>query len=425
MIRANDPQLKSWVDVPAGSDFPIQNLPFGIFRRAGLSPRVCTAIGEQVADLHVLWQHGFFEDLGLPDDLFHRSYLNDFLALGRPAVRAVRNRLSEILDDDLDSWDASELADYFLHPRAEVELLLPVRIGNYTDFYSSREHAVNVGSLFRDPDEALLPNWLHLPVGYHGRASSIVVSGAPVRRPRGQTAPPTPDAAPRFGPSGALDFELEVAFLTGPATALGEAVSVEKAEEYIMGLVLFNDWSARDIQRWEYQPLGPFLGKSFASTISPWVVTLDALQPFRCAGPEQDPAPLPYLRTTGEQAYDIELEVTLQPAGGDVYTVCRSNFKHLYWNMPQQLAHQTVNGCNLQPGDLYASGTISGPGPEAYGSLLERTRNGAEPLELPGGTIRRFLEDGDRVVLRGWCERNGVRIGFGEAAGVVLPAHAG
>lgn len=422
MIRANDPQLKSWVDVPADSDFPIQNLPFGIFRRAGLSPRVCTAIGDQVADLHVLWQHGFFEDLGLPDDLFHRPFLNDFLALGRPAVRAVRNRLSEILDDDLDSWDASELADYFLHPRTDVELLLPVRVGNYTDFYSSREHAVNVGSLFRDPDEALLPNWLHLPVGYHGRASSIVVSGTPVRRPWGQTTPPTPDATPRFGPSRALDFELEVAFLTGPATVLGEPVSVDKAEEYIIGLVLFNDWSARDIQRWEYQPLGPFLGKSFASTISPWVVTLDALQPFRCAGPEQHPPPLPYLRTTGEQAYGIELEVALQPAGGDEHAVCRSNFKHLYWNMPQQLAHQTVNGCNLQPGDLYASGTISGPEPESYGSLLERTRNGAEPLELPDGTVRRFLEDGDRVVLRGWCERNGVRIGFGEAAGVILPA---
>lgn len=425
MIRANDPNLKSWVKIPEGSDFSIQNLPFGVFRRAGLSPRACTAIGEQVADLHVLWEHGFFDDLELPEAIFHRASLNDFIALGRPAARAVRDRLSEILDDDLERWDASELADYFLHPRSEVELLLPVQVGDYTDFYSSREHAVNVGRLFRDPERALLPNWRHLPVGYHGRASSIVVSGTPIRRPWGQSTPPAPGAAPGFGPSRALDYELEVAFITTGGPPLGEAIPVGAAEAHIFGLVLFNDWSARDLQRWEYQPLGPFLGKSFASTVSPWVVTLDALQPFRCAGPAQDPAPLPYLRTTGEQAYDIELEVALQAAGAAPHPVCRSNFRYLYWNMPQQLAHQTVNGCNVQAGDLYASGTISGPGPEAYGSLLERTRNGAEPLELPGGTIRRFLEDGDRVVLRGWCERNGVRIGFGEAAGVVLPAHAG
>jgi len=421
MIRANNPQLKSWVPVSEHSDFPIQNLPFGVFQTEGISPRVCTAIGDQVADLHVLWQHGFFEDLALPHEIFLRPWLNEFMALGRAATRAVRNRLSMILDDDLEEWDASELADYFLHPRSQVELLLPVRIGDYTDFYSSREHAVNVGSLFRDPERALPPNWLHLPIGYHGRASSIVVSGTPIRRPAGQRTPPAPNAMPEFGPSRALDYELEVAFVTGVGSPLGQPIPVRQAEEHIFGLLLFNDWSARDIQRWEYQPLGPFLGKSFASTVAPWVVSLDALEPFRSGGPTQSPEPLPYLQTRGATHFDIHLEAYLQPRGSEAQRICCTNHAYLYWSISQQLAHQSVNGCNIRPGDLYASGTISGSAPESYGSLLERTRNGAEPLRLDDGTQRRFLEDGDRVILRGWCEKEGVRIGFGEAEGVILP----
>ncbi len=421
MIKANDPKLNSWVDVPAGSDFPIQNLPFGVFRTKAMRPRLCSAIGDKVIDLFVLAEHGFFDDLHIDREVFHRPFLNDFIALGKEKTRAVRNRLTEILDDDFDEWDASELADWFLCDPKEVELLMPVQVGDYTDFYSSREHATNVGTMFRGKENALMPNWLHLPVGYHGRASSIVASGTPVRRPKGQTLPSGADQ-PVFGPSRLLDFELETAFVVGRSTELGDAVPVDQAEDYIFGMVLFNDWSARDIQKWEYQPLGPFLGKSFASTISPWVVTLDALDAFRTAGPRQDPAPLPYLQYTGDKSYDINLEVLLQPEGGPPQRICQSNFKYLYWTMAQQLAHHTVNGCNLKVGDMMASGTISGPTPESYGSMLELTWRGAKPIVLPDGSERKFIEDGDTVILKGWCEKNGVRIGFGEAKGVVLPA---
>ena len=302
------------------------------------------------------------------------------------------------------------------------QLISHFKVGDYTDFYSSLEHASNVGRMFRDPENALLPNWRHLPVAYHGRASSIVVSGTPVRRPWGQKAPDSNQGPPAFGPSQALDFELEVAFVVGKSTLPGETVAVNNAEEFIFGLLLFNDWSARDIQKWEYQPLGPFLGKSFASTVSPWVVTLDALEPFRTSGPEQDPPPLPYLQSRKDHHYDLELEVLLQSKDGPPKRVCHSNFKYLYWNMCQQLAHQTVNGCNINVGDLYASGTISGTTPDSYGSLLELTWNGTKPLSMPDGTERRFLEDGDRVIFRGWGERSGIRIGFGEAEGAVLPA---
>jgi fumarylacetoacetase len=422
MIKANNPHLSSWVDVPEHSDFPIQNLPFGVCRPKTLTPRLCTAIGDQVADLLVLAEHGFFDDLDVPHEVFDRPCLNDFIALGKGKTSAVRGRLSEILDMDLEEWDASQLADFFLHPRQEVTMLLPVRAGDYTDFYSSLEHASNVGRLFRDPENALFPNWRHLPVGYHGRASSIVVSGTPVRRPWGQQAPDSDQAAPAFGPTRALDFELEVAFVVGKSTLPGESVSVGEAEEYIFGMLLFNDWSARDIQKWEYQPLGPFLGKSFASTVSPWVVTLDALQPFRTRGPEQNPPPLPYLQSDKNSYYDLELEVLLQAKDGPPKRICHSNYKYCYWDMCQQLAHQTVNGCSINVGDLYASGTISGPTPDSYGSLLELTWNGANPISMPDGTERRFLEDGDRVIMRGWGEREGIRIGFGEASGEVLPA---
>ena len=298
---------------------------------------------------------------------------------------------------------------------------MPVLVGDYTDFYSSIDHATNVGAMFRDPDNALLPNWKHLPVGYHGRASSIVASGSSIHRPKGQQMPEGAKK-PVFGPSKQLDFELEVAFITGKPTALGESIPVDQAEEHIFGLVLFNDLSARDIQKWEYVTLGPFLAKNFGSVISPWVVTLEALEPFRVAGYEQEPAVLPYLATKAKANFDLKLEVAIAPAGGDPFTVSRSNFRYLYWSMRQQLAHQTVNGCNINVGDMYASGTISGPEPGSYGSMLELTWKGTKPLSLPGFGERKFLEDGDAVVMRGWGQGKGYRVGFGECRCNILPA---
>lgn len=423
MIKANNPNLKSWVEVPEGSDFPIQNLPFGVFKTKEHPPRLCTAIGNYVADLQILAEHGFFDDLNIDLQVFSQPYLNDFMALGKEKTSAVRNRLSEILDQDLEEWDASELASYFLLPQNKVEMLLPVKVGDYTDFYSSKEHATNVGKMFRDPEHALLPNWLHLPVGYHGRASSIIVSGTPVKRPMGQQIP-TDAKQPVFGPSKLLDFELEMAFVVGRSTQLGEKIDVNKAEDYIFGLTLFNDWSARDIQKWEYVPLGPFLGKSFASTISPWIVTLEALEPFRVAGPIQQPSVLPYLQTKGNKNYDINLEVQLQPKNGKAATVCRSNYKYMYWNMCQQLAHHSVNGCNFNVGDMCGSGTISGPTPDSYGSMLELSWRGTKPIAMPDGSERKFIQDGDTVIMKGYGEKDGIRIGFGEATGMVLPAGA-
>jgi len=421
MNPANHPDLRSWVPVPEDSDFPIQNLPFGVFRTPQLPPRLCTAIGDSVADLQVLAEHGFFDDI-IPDrSLFARPSLNAFMALGRQKTGALRLRLSQILDQDLEEWDASELAEYFLHPQRQIEMLMPIEVGDYTDFYSSMEHAINVGTMFRGKENALMPNWKHLPVGYHGRASSIVVSGTPIHRPKGQTIPQDFDS-PVFGPSKLLDFELEMAFVTCRKTQLGDSIPAETAEEAIFGLALFNDWSARDIQKWEYVPLGPFLGKSFASTLSPWLITLDALEPFRVEGPAQEPEVLPYLRTSGPKTFDIQLEVDLETDTGGKMTIARSNFKYLYWNICQQLAHQTANGCNINVGDVYASGTISGSTPDSYGSLLELTWRGTKPIQLPDGSERKFLQDGDSLILRGFCEKNGVRIGFGESRGKILPA---
>jgi fumarylacetoacetase len=419
-FRANNPQLKSWVEVPADSDFPIQNLPFGVFRAPGQEPRLCSAIGQYVIDLVALGEHKFFEDLHFDLAVFRKDSLNDFIALGRKTTRAVRNRLSEILDTDYEEWDAHELADYFLYPMDKVQLLLPLRVGNYTDFYSSLEHATNVGIMFRGPENALMPNWRHMPIGYHGRASSIVVSGTPIHRPIGQILP---DGAtqPEFGPSRQLDFEIEVGFVVGKDTNLGQRVDTAAAEDYIFGLALFNDWSARDLQKWEYQPLGPFLGKNFGSTISPWVVTLDALEPFRVSGPAQEPEPLPYLQFAGRRNFDLQLQMTIRTAGGTEKVVSETNFRYMYWNMCQQLAHHTVNGCNICIGDLYASGTISGPEPGSFGSMLELTWRGTRPIAMPDGSERRFLLDGDTCILRGWCTNGQVRVGFGEAAGQVLP----
>ena len=422
----NSPTLRSWIDIPPTSDFPIQNLPFGVFETDERGPRVAVAIGGYVLDLYAASQHGFFEDLtelgAAQPKVFRRRSLNAFLRLGRPAWRAVRQRVSELLRHDEPTLrDHEEAVRDCLLRQTEVRMLRPVKPGNYTDFYSSIEHATNVGTMFRDPANALLPNWRHLPIGYHGRTSSIVVSGTDIKRPNGQRKAPD-EAAPTFGPSRQLDFELEMAFVVGTGTALGSTVPIADAEEHIFGLCLFNDWSARDLQSWEYVPLGPFLGKNFGSSLAPWVVTLDALEPFRIAGPVQDPTPLPYLNQDGDHNFDIKLEIALTPAQGDETVISRTNFGLMYWSMAQQLTHHASNGCNLEAGDLYASGTISGPTPESLCSMLELAWRGTRPLNLPDGTERKFLLDGDTVTMRGYAENEGVRIGFGEVSGTITPS---
>jgi fumarylacetoacetase len=419
-IPANDPALRSWVDVPANSDFPIQNLPFGVGSKDGEDYSAYSRIGDLAIDLYALWEMELIPAVAEQDGTEYIDRLNGLLLEGPEPVRALRQRLSELLRHDVHPAVRDKMRQAMV-PVQELIMDVPVHIGDYTDFYSSRQHAYNVGAMFRDPANALLPNWLHLPVGYHGRASSIVVSGTPIRRPKGQYKP-SPDEAPVFGPSRQLDMELEVGFITYDGNELGERISTAEAEERIFGLVLFNDWSARDIQAWEYVPLGPFLGKNFGSSISPWVVTLDALEPFRVKGPKQDPTPLPYLQLAGAHTFDIALEAGIATPDGKETVICRSNFKHLYWSMAQQLAHHTVNGCNVNAGDLMASGTISGDTPDSYGSLLELTWKGTKPLKLHDGTERKFLNDGDTLVMRGHCEKNGVRIGFGEVRGEVLPA---
>jgi fumarylacetoacetase len=413
---------QSFVPVSPESHFPIQNLPYGVFRAADRpAARVGVAIGEQILDLAVLEERGLLRTAS-SEPVFARSSLNGLMALGRPAWREVRARVTQLLAADEPTLrDDAALRSEALVPMGQAELLLPVEIGDYTDFYSSRDHATNVGVMFRGPDQPLLPNWLHLPVAYHGRSSSVVVSGTDLHRPLGQTKGDA-DPAPTFGPSRAVDFELEMGLFIGVGNPLGQPVPIQEAAEHVLGMVLVNDWSARDIQRWEYVPLGPFLSKNFGTSISPWVVTLDALEPFRTPGPPQDPTPLEYLRSSGDWAFDIQLEVALQPAGQSSTTVCRSNFRHLYWNICQQIAHHTINGCNLRPGDLLASGTISGPSPEARGCLLELTWGGREPVQLADGATRRFLEDGDRVTMSGWCQGPGYRVGFGEVTGQLLPA---
>ncbi len=421
MNPTTDPGLRSWVPVPPESHFPIQNLPYGVFRRPGRPACVGVAIGDRVLDLAALEARGLFD---LPElqgrRVFQGGRLNEFLALGRAAWSAVRARVSRLLQADEPTLrDDADLLSQALVPAADVHMLLPAEIGDYTDFYSSREHATNVGTMLRGADKALQPNWLHLPVAYHGRASSVVVSGTDVRRPCGQYKPESA-AAPMFGPTRSLDFELEVAAFVGPGNELGRPIPITTAREHLFGLVLLNDWSARDIQAWEYVPLGPFLAKNFATSLSPWVVPLEALEPFRTTGPAQDPPPLPYLRAPGDGTYDITLEVYLQ---GE--RVCQSNFKYLYWSLSQQLAHHTVNGCNLRPGDLLASGTISGPTPDSYGSLLELAWRGTKPLTLANGEQRVFLQDGDRVTFTGWCQGAGYRVGFGTVTGRILPAGTG
>jgi len=413
---------RSFVDVAPDSHFPLQNLPFGLFSTRGEPRRAGVAIGAQVLDLAVLEEAGLIS-VGPPGRrVFDRATLNAFIALGRPAWSRARARIGELLREDrAELRDNATLRARALVPMVEATLHLPVEIPGYTDFYSSKEHATNVGSMFRDPKNALLPNWVHLPIAYNGRASSVVASGTPIRRPQGQIR--LPDAErPAFGPSRKLDFELETAFIIGEGNALGEPIPIAEAERHIFGVVLMNDWSARDIQQWEYVPLGPFNSKTFATSISPWIVTMDALEPFRVVGPAQDPAPLPYLAQAGAQAFDIRLEVALAPAGSATTTLCRTNFRYLYWSMAQQLAQHTISGCNTRVGDLMGSGTISGATPDSWGSLLELAWNGTKPVALANGARRSFLEDGDEVVMTGWCQGEGYRVGFGEVRGTVLPA---
>ena len=411
--------MSSWIDIPANSDFSLENIPFGIYSNGG-KPRAATRIGDKVVDLHVIQKAGLFAGINLSDEVFGLPFLNDFIELGKPVTNAVRNRIQELFSKDNREIQNNEAlkVDAILTVE-KVQMHMPVKVGDYTDFYSSREHATNVGTMFRDPANALLPNWLHIPVGYHGRASSIVISGTPVHRPKGQTKADDAEV-PSFGPCRLLDFELEMGFVVGKANELGTSVSVENAEDHIFGMVIFNDWSARDIQKWEYVPLGPFLAKNFASSVSPWIVTMEALEPFRSTSPKQDPKVLPYLEMKKDHNFNINLEAIIETPEGVAKTVSNSNFKHMYWSMAQQLAHHTVNGCNMNVGDMCASGTISGPTPDSYGSMLEISWKGTKPVPMPDGTERRFLQDGDSVIMKAYCEKDGTRVGFGEVRSKIL-----
>jgi len=423
-IIANDINRKSWIPVPENSDFPIQNIPFGVFITKDDVITIGTRIGNCAIDMGALQQLGYFEGIELTDDMFMQDTLNDFISDGKKTWRLVRNRLAELFDENNPKLrDNKKHSDIVIFKVADIEMLLPVQIGDYTDFYSSKEHATNVGKMFRDPENALLPNWLHIPVGYHGRSSTIVPSGIPVHRPYGQTLP-NGETTPVFGPSRLVDFELETAFITTDANLMGEPIPVEEAEDHIFGMVLFNDWSARDIQKWEYVPLGPFLAKNFASSISPWIVTMDALEPFRVKGPKQSPEPLPYLQQKGDKAFDINLEVIIQPENSEETVVSRSNFKYLYWSMAQQLAHHTINGCRVNSGDMMGSGTISGPTEDSFGSMLELSWGGQKALTLNDGSERKFINDNDTVTIRGYCQKENLRIGFGEVSSKLLPAVA-
>jgi fumarylacetoacetase len=417
--------LKSFIEIKADSHFPIQNLPYGVFStNSHPNPRVGVAIGDYVVDLSILEEQGFFEpiiDRGIT--FFNQSFLNHFMELGHEIWSGIRKKLQLLLSEDEPQLrDNDKLRKQVLLPKEEVELHLPVKIGDYTDFYASKEHATNVGIMFRGKENALMPNWSHLPVGYHGRASSVVLSGTDVRRPLGQIKPPDSNA-PIFEPCRQFDFELEMGCVIGVGNDRGEPIPIEEAEKHVFGMVIVNDWSARDIQSWEYQPLGPFLSKNFATSISPWVVPLEALEPFRVKGPTQDPKPLEYLEQPEPGLFNIQLEVHLR--GEEMSTpkrICSGNYRSLYWSMAQQIAHHTIGGCDLNPGDLLASGTISGTEKDSQGSLLELTWRGTEPIRLNEEEQREWLEDGDELTMTGWCQGDGYRIGFGEVVGVIEPA---
>jgi fumarylacetoacetase len=418
----NDPTLRSFIPVDPASDFPIQNLPYGVFSaRDGLAPRVGVAIGDYVLDLWELEQDGRLDvgELGV----FSASTLNPFMALGPKVWSRTRARISELLrHDHPELRDNDELRRLALVPMVDAKLHLPIAVAGYTDFYSSKEHATNVGVMFRGKDNALQPNWLHMPIGYNGRASTVVVSGTKVRRPRGQLKPPSAEH-PSFGPCKRLDFELEMGVVIGQPSPMGEMLDEKRAADMIFGFVLLNDWSARDIQQWEYVPLGPFQAKAFATSISPWIVTREALEPFRVHGPEQDPVPLPYLQQVQPNNYDLQLDVGLRAAQlNESVRICRTNFKYMYWSSVQQLVHHASSGCAMNIGDLLGSGTISGPEKNQRGSLLEISWNGTEPIELAGDIKRTFLDDGDSLSFHGWCQGDGYRVGFGEVEGTILPA---
>jgi fumarylacetoacetase len=420
-IAANNTNRKSWIEVPTDSDFPIQNIPFGVFITKDDVITIGTRIGDSAIDMGALQQLNYFEGIELTDDMFMQDTLNDFISDGKKTWRLVRNRLAELFDETNPKLrDNKEHREIIIFNVKDIEMQLPVLIGDYTDFFSNKDHALNVGKIYRDPEQLLSPNWLHIPLAYHGRSSSIIPSGIPVHRPMGQTLP-NGEKTPVFGPSRLVDFELETAFITTDVNVMGENIPINEAEDYIFGMVLLNDWSARDIQKWEYEPLGPFLSKNFATSISPWIITLDALEPFRTKGPKQDPAPLPYLQQKGKNNFDINLEVAIQPENNEATIVSRSNVKNMYWSMNQQLTHHTSNGCRVNSGDMMGSGTISGARPDSFGSMLELTLGGKNPIKLNDGSQRRFINDGDTVIFKGHSKNNGVRIGFGEVSTKLLP----
>lgn len=418
----NSGLLSSWVKPSADSDFSIHNIPFGIARYADGAITAVSRIDNKVINLYALQRDGYFEKIRTNlDGYFNQPTLNSFIKTGKSVTSKVRKRIQELLtEDNTEITDIEEFSRKYLIPVSDVTMLMPLKVTDYTDFYSSIEHATNVGSMFRDASNPLLPNWRHLPVGYHGRASSIVVSGTKIHRPKGQILP-AGETAPVFGPTKMLDFELELAFVVGKSTELGTSVAAGNAEDYIFGFLLFNDLSARDIQSWEYVPLGPFLSKNFGSVVSPWIVTIEALEPFRTSGPGQEPEVLDYLKTNGPRNFDINLEVCIQPEKEEPSLVCSTNFKYMYWNICQQLAHHTVNGCNITVGDLYASGTISGPVPGSYGSMLELTWRGKNPVKVGAGE-RAFIEDNDSIIIRGFARKDGLRVGFGKCETTILPA---
>jgi fumarylacetoacetase len=412
--------MKCVFPVANDSDFSIYNIPFGIYSTSN-EKRIASRIGDFVIDLYSLSFLGIFNDVITNNEVFKSDFLNPFIELGKPTTSEVREKIQQFFSNENNKEKINSATEKIIIPIQEATLHLPVKVGDYTDFYSSIEHATNVGTMFRDPNNALLPNWKHLPVGYHGRSSSIILSGVPIHRPKGQTKP-NADEPPVFGPCKMLDFELEMAFITFNGKPLGQHITTQEADNYIFGMVVFNDWSARDIQTWEYVPLGPFLAKNFASSISPWVVTLEALEPFRIEGPEQNPKPLPYLQYTGKKNIDIQLEVFIQPENCEPTKVSISNYKYMYWNMNQQLAHHTINGCNINAADMMASGTISGPTPNSYGSMLELTWRGTKPIKMIDGSERKFINDLDTVIMKAFCSNNDVKVGFGEVSSKVLPA---
>ena len=422
-----DKNLTSFIDIATDSDFSIHNLPYGIFSDAkdaagNNNRRAGVAIGEQVLDLSVLEAEGL---LSLADGpYFDQPTLNAFIDSGRENWTKARTTIQMLLSADNDTLrDNADLQQKALFKQADVTMHLPVQVPGFTDFYSSKEHATNVGTMFRDPNNALLPNWTEMPVGYNGRASTVIVSGTDVIRPSGQLKP-NADDRPIFSPCKRLDFELETAFVVGKGNNIGQPIAVDEAADHIFGMVLLNDWSARDIQKWEYVPLGPFNAKTFASEVSPWIVTMDALAPFKTSCPTQEPKPLAYLNEkASDSSFDITLSVELLPENADEATVvCETNFKYMYWSMAQQLTHHTITGCKVEVGDMMGSGTISGPTPDSYGSMLEIAWNATKPVTLKGGETRSFIEDGDTVIMKGYSEKDGIRVGFGEVRGKVLPA---